>query len=624
MDQQQEFDFSIVSAKLTIEAMRDSGYKDTDHAITELIDNSVEAKADTIEIIAVETPPEHGQFFARSKVTEIAVADNGHGMDEVTLRRALKFGDGTKLDRMNRGIGRFGIGLPQSSISQCKRVDVWTWQNGHDNAIRCYLDIDEIKTQNRSIVPDAFPDAVPERWRSIAGSTSESTGTLVVWSKLDRVKWSGGQKTLERTAEHCGRVYRKFLDGQSNKISIDLVLAFDADGTLEQTSSQQCYPNDPLYLMNNTSTPKPFDNIPMFEKFNERRWEVPAAGVQGNLRGEIKVVCSLARLDAINQTKSTITWPSTHYNPGSSPWGKHANRNKGVSIVRAGRELEMSLAWVNNYEPEERWWSVEVEFDPLLDELFGVVNNKQHAHAFVNGAGFDYTAHIFDGETQGAFLERLQETEDDSRYLIPVWQWIDNQIKAMRNEYDKRKEGTRTRHPHPQTGEEVEDVATKIIKEQAEKGEKGDSDNAPETSLEEKVKMITNSAKQKRVDEPTAEEWAREVIESGRRVLMKAVTLGHKNAFFTVESVNDIIEVWLNHEHPVYHNLIEGLSKDFEGATQDELVKRLKNASFTLNMMLIAWARYEDKTPNRLECTLEDMRMDWGREARKFLESIES
>ena len=49
---QRELDFSIVSPKLTIEAMRDSGYKDTDHALAELIDNSVEAKADLIEIIA--------------------------------------------------------------------------------------------------------------------------------------------------------------------------------------------------------------------------------------------------------------------------------------------------------------------------------------------------------------------------------------------------------------------------------------------------------------------------------------------------------------------------------------------------------------------------------------------
>ena len=107
---QQELDFSIVSAKLTIEAMRDSGYKDTNHALAELIDNSVEAGSDLVEIIAVESPPDPQQPYARAQVSEIAVADNGEGMDRTTLRRALKFGDGTRLDRKKRGIGSFWCG----------------------------------------------------------------------------------------------------------------------------------------------------------------------------------------------------------------------------------------------------------------------------------------------------------------------------------------------------------------------------------------------------------------------------------------------------------------------------------------------------------------------------------
>ena len=252
---QQELDFLIVSPKLTIEAMRASGYKDTDHALAELIDNSVEANADLVEIIAVETPADPQEKYARAKVSQIAVGDNGEGMDHTTrralnsveanadlveiiavetpadpqekyarakvsqiavgdngegmdhttLRRALKFGDGTRMDRRKQGIGRFGVGLPQSSISQCRLVDIWTWQNGPDNALHCYLDLDEIKTSGRQDVPDPTHDSVPDRWRGVVSITSEQTGTLVVWSKLDRVRWSGGEKTLERTAELCGQ-----------------------------------------------------------------------------------------------------------------------------------------------------------------------------------------------------------------------------------------------------------------------------------------------------------------------------------------------------------------------------------------------------------------------------------
>ena len=46
--------FSIVPANLAVRALRDSGYKDTAHAIAELVDNAVQAKGKTIEILCVE------------------------------------------------------------------------------------------------------------------------------------------------------------------------------------------------------------------------------------------------------------------------------------------------------------------------------------------------------------------------------------------------------------------------------------------------------------------------------------------------------------------------------------------------------------------------------------------
>ena len=43
----------IISAALGLEALRNSGYKDTSYAISELIDNSIEAKAKNIHILAI-------------------------------------------------------------------------------------------------------------------------------------------------------------------------------------------------------------------------------------------------------------------------------------------------------------------------------------------------------------------------------------------------------------------------------------------------------------------------------------------------------------------------------------------------------------------------------------------
>ncbi len=618
---QQELDFLIVSPKLTIEAMRDSGYKDTDHALAELIDNSVEAGADLVEIFAVETPPDPNRRFARSRVGEIVVADNGEGMDHTTLRRALKFGDGTRLDRSKRGIGRFGVGLPQSSISQCKRVEIWTWQNGPDNALYCYLDLDEIKTSEQIEVPEPVRDAVPGRWRTVADNAAEPTGTLVIWSKLDRVRWSGGAKTLERTAELCGRIYRKFLIGPENQIAIKLKLVSNEAGELTTNREQTCFPNDPLYLMTPSSTPEPFQDRPMFGLYNERKWSFAV----GDIEGQIQVRCTMARTDSINEKKSEIPWPKSYAKAGDAPWGKHADRNKGVSIVRAGRELELSTAWVNNYEPEERWWSVEVEFDPILDEIFGVVNNKQHAHTFVSGAGFNWKEWADPGETLGAFRERLTETSDSRAHLLEVWDWIDDQINRMRHERREIMKGTGVQTRHPQTGEEMEDVATRVINEQAMRGEKGQSDSAPKASEQEKIEQIVDSAKQVRVGDKTARDWANETVHNGRRVITKAVTLGHQDAFFDVESVNDVIQVWLNEQHPVYKHLIDVVGSEIdEQTTRKELAASMRKAEFTLKLLFIAWARFEDKASRGTKSTLEDMRMDWGREARKFLSVIES
>ena len=622
---QMELDYSIVSASLTIEAMRDSGYKDTDHALAELIDNSVEAKSTLIEVIAVETPPNPDVPYSRAKITEIAVIDDGHGMSSTELRRALKFGDGTRRDRAQRGIGRFGVGLPQSSISQCKRVDIWTWANGADNALHCYLDLQEINEDGVQVVPKPDPLSLPDRWRSVAANAGAPTGTLVVWSQLDRVRWSGGSKTLDRTAELCGRIYRKFIVDEQQPVQIDMVLATDrspAHDVLVEQERRTCLPNDPLYLMAPSATPPPFDNRPMFKEFNKRTWTIKA----NDTVGEICVRCSMATVDAINEKKSNIAWPRSYAKAGEAPWGKHANRNKGVSIVRAGRELEMSLAWVNNYEPEERWWSVEVEFDPILDEIFGVVNNKQHAHAFVEGAGFDEREAPDPGESFGDYRKRLKETPSLRYHLIDVWIWIEDQIKRMKDERRKLMKGTGTARSHPVTGVQLEDSATNVINDQAEKGEMGETDKAPPVTPEEKTRNIVQSATQRHVPKQTAEEWAYETVSNDRRVLLKAVDLGHRDAFFGVESVNDIIEIWLNDRHPVHKHLIEVLRSEADDEEQDpeKLAARLRDAAFSLEMLLVAWARHEDKAPASLREMLGDLRMDWGREARKFLEVIES
>src|SRR5690606_10036034 len=123
----------------------------------------------------------------------------GHGMSPDTLRLALQFGNGTHLND-RKGIGRFGMGLPHSSISQCRRLEVWTWQNGPDNAMYSYLDVDQIEARRLFAVPIPVHKPLPKVWRRRSQAVS-TTGTLILWTNFDdhRLTWRGAPATLRNT-----------------------------------------------------------------------------------------------------------------------------------------------------------------------------------------------------------------------------------------------------------------------------------------------------------------------------------------------------------------------------------------------------------------------------------------
>lgn len=201
----------IIPVDMAIRSLRDSGYRNTACALAELIDNSVQANAKNVEVICIE---EHYNTNGRSarKVQAIGVLDDGDGMPPETLRLALQFGNGTHLtDR--KGMGRFGMGLPNSSISQCRRVEVWTWQAGPDNAIYTYLDIDKIEGGVMVVVPPPEPRRLPDEWHARSSNLGPE-GTFVLWTNFEdnRLSWRRATTIMDKTELLIGRMYRKFID----------------------------------------------------------------------------------------------------------------------------------------------------------------------------------------------------------------------------------------------------------------------------------------------------------------------------------------------------------------------------------------------------------------------------
>ena len=70
----------IIPAKTAIESFRDNGYKDTASAISELLDNSIEAKAKNIQILVFEKNIIKANRPMK-QISEIVILDDGVGME---------------------------------------------------------------------------------------------------------------------------------------------------------------------------------------------------------------------------------------------------------------------------------------------------------------------------------------------------------------------------------------------------------------------------------------------------------------------------------------------------------------------------------------------------------------
>jgi hypothetical protein len=344
------FEYSIVRQDRFIEATRDSGYKGTDSALSELIDNALQARATSVavEFVAVEEAGAHANKLPR--VVEAIIADNGRGMDAETLRRSLRFGDSSRFGDRN-GLGRFGMGLPNASVSQARRVEVYSWLRGC-KPLYTFIDVDMIASGELLEVPEPHEALIPAPYAHLCTSPS---GTLVVWKKCDRLDHDGKMDTLVRSLRpSLGRIFRYFLIA-------------DTELTINGT---RVGPVDPLYLM-------PQSRLPGDELATQHG---------DTLKFEVPVPGKLGQTSMVEVTLSLLPerWQS-QFGPGRTREQKEGLRIRnidgtaGFSIVRANREIDLIHSPYHARHWKDRWYRVEIRFEPELDEVFGVTHTKQHA-----------------------------------------------------------------------------------------------------------------------------------------------------------------------------------------------------------------------------------------------------
>ncbi len=317
-------DRNIVSLEHFIEAARDAGYTNIATALAELIDNAFEAQAMSVRI----------EFeISEDQELSVLIGDDGCGMAPTVLELALQFGGTTRFNSRT-GAGRYGMGLPNGSLSQARRVEVVTWRNRR-TVWKSYLDVDEIVSGELKSIPKSMRVGI-----SYANTES---GTVVIWKKCDRINFKNKRIFLTRIRKTLGRLFRKHLWAGKEII----------------VGGEKVVPVDPLFLRTNDS-----ENAAPFG--SEVEYEIAVPGIQ-NLTSKVTV--------------KFVELPIERWHSLSNEQKQSMGISKGAgtSIIRAGREIDSGWFFMGKKRKEnyDDWWRCEICFEPELDEIFGVTNTKQ-------------------------------------------------------------------------------------------------------------------------------------------------------------------------------------------------------------------------------------------------------
>ena len=185
-------------------------------ALADLVDNSIVARAETIQILtSLETPD-----------LKIGILDDGVGMTEDVLLEAMRLGSRSPLEeRAESDLGRFGLGLKTASFSQCRVLTVVTRTNGATAIARWDLNQVAVSGKWQVQVPD---DLTSIPWSELLGTS----GTLVVWEELGLGTDDGDTgrglvdlvRQMDEARTHLEMVFHRFLSGEPGHRRINILM----------------------------------------------------------------------------------------------------------------------------------------------------------------------------------------------------------------------------------------------------------------------------------------------------------------------------------------------------------------------------------------------------------------
>jgi anti-sigma regulatory factor (Ser/Thr protein kinase) len=549
----------LTQANQALESSRDAGF-DLSAAVGEVADNSYEAGAQHVRIGVVKD--------RQGSITDMAFADDGQGIDPEVLSKVLSLGYSSRYGS-RVSLGRFGMGLKLSSLSQARRVEVYSQLRGQSQIFRTILDLDEVRDGAQTILlvdeVDAWPcDFGHLMVRPDGDKKPFSSGTLVVWRKIDRLQHGGrfGASVDERVQDlkkFLARAYRRFIDGG---------LKIDVEG-------QEISLHDPLFMLENPRVTKRFGRSLKAREIDSDQFEVDGHTVKW----------MVTLLPEELRPKRGAGGRATKGREEFADLYIPDNESK-VSILRNGREIYYDLIpklYPGGKDVIDRFIGVEIDFPATLDEYFQVRNVKRGA------------------EPVSKLREQLRKA---------LKKPIDLARKDVRAHWDEveQKERTETGDDHMPAHDAVDDF------DKTAPGGRANPDATP-AEVDDAIKEIVTDMGLD-ADDPAAVEKAKWVRESFEK---RAVTIidGHwpGKELMDIRHLSGKAILKMNHRHPFMAELAGPLKTmaetDPEELDVGEVSRLLKKLSMGLDLLFIAYAKAENMHSDPDEAYGE-LRSHWG------------
>ena len=290
-------------ASAMIEALRGLGYW-TGTALADIVDNSISARARSVSI----------HFAWDGDASDVAILDDGVGMDAVGLDGAMRLGERNPLEsRASDDLGRFGLGLKTASFSQCRQLTVASMCDGRMNCLRWDLDV-------LASSPDhgwhLLEGVAPGSERLLEPLLAAGKGTLVLWERLDRIVTPGFSEQnlldlVDDVDRHLAMVFHRYLGGGPQ----------------------------PLRLLINGRPVEPWDP---FLKGHPATWSSPVANISTQT-GMVEVQCHVLphRDHLTSQQEQSAAGP----HGWTAQQGFHVYRNRRLLLAGSWLGLGQGRSW---------------------------------------------------------------------------------------------------------------------------------------------------------------------------------------------------------------------------------------------------------------------------------------